>query len=224
MDKETTQRIKVAEAAANKYIENQRFTISSLSKELKMKPETIYSLFPNRSSILRYYYTSRVLICRDQNQSIDGYDNFSLSEKLSNFFLTLIDLFGDKREFVLATYKEFVVCSVTRNKFEPEFKDEIRNIFLSDDKIATSSRIFFNSILWHAIYLQFHVLIKFWKEDESRNYENTMALIDKWSTFTEELFYNKVLDKGFDFGKFLFYRSPLGKCAMERGSEQRPSV
>jgi AcrR family transcriptional regulator len=224
MDKETSQKIKVAEAAADRYIENQRFTIQSLAKELKMKPETIYSLFPNRSSILRYYYTSRILICRDMNQSIDGYDEFSLSEKLSNFFLTLIDLFGDKREFVLTTYREFVVCSVTRNKFEAEFKDEIRNIFLTDDKIAASSRIFLNSFLWHAIYLQFHALMKFWKEDESRNYENSMALIDKWSSLTQEAFYSKVLDKSFDLGKFLFYQSSFSQCAMNTNNERREAV
>jgi AcrR family transcriptional regulator len=224
MDKETSQRIKIAEAAAARYPENRRFTIQALAADLKMKPETIYSLFPNRSSILRYFYTSRMVLYREQISGIEGYETFTLSEKLSNLFLTLLDLFGDHREFVLLTYKEFVACSLRKTGFEEELKKELELIFSADTRISSSSKPFLNRFAWHSVWLQFHGLIAFWNQDESRNTENSMALVDKWSSLCEEVFYSKVLDKGFDLARFLFYNSPFSRCMMDTGREESTAV
>lgn len=174
-----------------------------------MKSAEIFELFPNRKSILLYFYESRLLICQEQTKSIDAYPDFSLSEKLSNLFLTLLDEFLENREFVLKTYKKFIVKSPFNTAFEKEFKQEIKTIFEEDHQISASASIFINSLLYKTIFCHFHALILFWSNDESKKYEQSLALVDKWCSLIEELFYNKILDKGFDFGKFLFYNSPF---------------
>lgn len=209
MNKQTNKKIKISEAAARRYIENRRFTIQSLAEELEMKPVDIFELFPNRKSILLFFYESRILIYKEQTKSIDDYRNFSLSEKLSNLFLTLLDQFLEYREFVLKTYKKFVAQSPLTTSFETEFKNELKTIFQSDHNLSGSASFFVNRFLYKTIYYHFHALILFWSNDESKKYEQSFALVDKWCSLIEELFYNKILDKGFDFGKFLFYNSPF---------------
>lgn len=209
MDTQTKKKTKIAETAAKRYIENPRFTIQSLADELEMKSAEIFELFPNRKSILLFFYESRILAYREQTKSIEGYSDFSLNEKLSNFFLTLLDQFMEYREFILNSYNKFISKNPSCTSFEREFKDELKIIFQSDQNISGSSRFFVNSLLYKTIYYHFHALILFWSKDESEKYEQSFALIDKWCSLIEELFYSKIVDKGFDFGKFLFYNSPF---------------
>lgn len=209
MDKQTKKKIKISETAARRYTENNRFTIQSLAKELDMKSSEIFELFPNRKSILLYYYESRLLIYKNQTKSIDGYSDFTLSEKLSNLFLSLLDEFLEFREFVLETYQKFVVQSTFDTVFKKEFKNELKMIFNSDKQISASASFLVNRLLYSAIYYHFHALILFWSKDDSEKYEQSFALVDKWCSLIEELFYSKIVDKGFDFGKFLLYNSPF---------------
>lgn len=209
MNKQTNKKIKISETATRRYIENRRFTIQSLAEELEMKPVEIFELFPNRKSILLFFYESRLLIYKEQTKSIDNYSDFSLAEKLSNFFLTLLDQFLEHREFVLETYHSFISKKPRRTAFEKEFKNEIQTIFKSDRKLSGSASFFVNSLLYKTIYCHFNALMLFWANDGSDKYEQSFALVDKWCSLIEELFYNKILDKGFDFGKFLFYNSPF---------------
>lgn len=212
MDKETRLKINIAEAATERYLANPRFTIQSLADSLNMSPKDIFDLFPNRRAILDYYYESRLTLYKDSQNEIDGYDEFSLSEKLNHLFLTILDSFETQREFVLSTYKDLVVWDRRKNSFRKLFKEELKTIFRNDPNIARSSTFIQNELLWKTILLQFHGLIRFWVSDSSRMRENSMALADKWSALIEEIFYSKVIDKGFDLGKFLWMHSPLKQC------------
>ena len=212
MEKETRLKIKISEAATERYLSNPRFTIQSLAKSLDMDAKDIFDLFPNRSSIIDYFYESRLLLYKESLERLEEYDEYSLSEKLNHLFLTLLDSFEEHREFTLTTYKEMVAWDKRRNAFRRFFKEELREIFNRDPKVARSSYIIQNELLWKSILLQFHGLIAFWANDSSRMRENSMALADKWSSFIEEIFYTKIIDKGFDLGKFLWMNSSLSKC------------
>ena len=209
MDKLTNKKIKISETATRKYIENNRFTIQSLAEEMDLKQKEIFELFPNRKAILLFFYESRILLCNEQSKSIENYSDFSLDEKLSNLFLTLLDEFMEHREFVLETYSKFVSKKPLKSDFEKKFKNELKTIFESDKRLSGSAAFFANRFLYGTIYCHFQLLILFWSNDESEKYEQSFALVDKWCSLIQELFYNKILDKGFDFGKFLFYNSPF---------------
>jgi len=202
-------KLKISEKATGRYVENNRFTIRSLAEEMNMDSSEIYELFPNRKSILLYFYESRLLLYNKQKESIDGYENFSLHEKLSNLFLTLLDQFMEYREFVTSSYYKLICKSAAPTNFEKKFKLELKSIFESDQNLSTVSRIILNQFFYKSIYIHFHGLIYFWANDDSETYEQSYALVDKWCSLIEEIFYNKILDKGFDFGRFLFYNSPF---------------
>ncbi|WP_141691577.1 hypothetical protein [Rhodohalobacter halophilus] len=209
---ETRLKINISEAATEHFLINPRFTIQSLAGSLNMSAEDIFDLFPNRRAILEYYYESRLYLYQDSITEIDGYDQYTLSEKLSHLFLTLLDSFEEQREFVLTTYKEWVVWNKRKSAFIEIFLDELKTIFTNDPKTSRYSAIIQNRLLWKSILLQFHGLIAFWANDSSRMRENSMALADKWTSFIEEIFYTHIIDKGFDLGKFLWMNASLNKC------------
>ncbi len=211
MDKELTLKIRISEAGAERYVENPRFTIQSLAKKLKIDSKDIFELFPNRSEILNYYYDSRILVYKEQIQMIDNYSDYSLSEKLSLLILTLFDLFHEHREYVLMTYKKKVLCSMSMHSFESQFKNEIKQIFHSDRNLSSGSSLLINRAFYYSLFQTFNGFFYFWSRDTSNNYENSTALIDKWASFVQEVFYTRIADKGLDLGKFLFYHSPLSQ-------------
>ena len=211
MDKQTELKITIAELAASKYIINPRFTIQSIANELNLSPKDVFELFPNRSSILRYYYESRFIVYRNQTESIDNYSDFTLSEKLSNLFLNILDQFSENREFVLKTYPTGFCANNFKGSFDDDLKQEIREIFRADSRISGTAGFLKKPLLYSALVKHFDGFVLFWKNDESSMNQQTMALIDKWSSFVQELFYSKIGDQAFDLGKFLLYVSPLKK-------------
>lgn len=211
MDKELTLKIKISEAAAERFVENPRFTIQSLAKTLEIESKEIFELFPNRSEILKFFYESRILLFKEQTHQIENYSDYTLSEKLSLLNLTLLDLFQDHRKYVLMTYKEKVICSMPRHPFESQFKDEVKLIFNSDSNLCSGSSLLINSVFYYSLFQSFNGFLYFWSRDTSNNSENSTALIDKWASFVQEVFYTKIADKGLDLGKFLFYQSPFSQ-------------
>lgn len=199
---------KVAECGARRYVENRRFTNRSLAAKLNIDETEISKHFSSRSSILRYFYESRILIHQEQTNQIDDYATFSLGEKLSNLFLTLFDLFDEHREFVQLTYDELAIIHPD-SCFKKLFLKEIEQIFSSDTRIADSSGFFVNQRTYLFMFYSFNTILKSCFSDDTKNLEHCMALTDKLCSFIEELFYTQVLDKGFDLGKFLIYNSPI---------------
>lgn len=219
MNKEIKKRIKIADAAATCYLKNPCFTIQSLADTLNMDPSEIFDLFPNRSSILRYFYTSRFVLIEELTSEIPDYSSFSVSEKLSHLFLSLVEQFGEHREFVLKTYPAMILRNFSPSGFEKEFRKAIQSILQSDPKISSVYRIIPNAILHRLFTVPLTGIIYFWMNDKSREYEDTLALVDKWASFTEELLYSHLADKGLDLARFLFYKSPFNRCMTHKHQE-----
>lgn len=199
---------KISECGARRFVKNRRFTYRSLAEELNIDEKEIKKHFSSRSSILRYFYESRILLYQEQINQIDDYATFSLGEKLSNLFLTLFDMFNKYQEFIQLTYKELAIRH-PESSFKKLFTEEIEQIFSSDERIAASSKLFINQKFYSMMFHTFNAILKYCHSDEIENLEQCMALTDKFCSFIEELFYTQVLDKGFDLGKYLIYNSPL---------------
>lgn len=208
---------KISEAAAKRAAVNTYFSIASLATKAGVKETEIQELFKTRNEILEFYYESRISIYKEQREKIDDYSEFSLSEKLSNLFLTLIELLSEDKIFVEKTYSQLIAKKIyCESCFRREMISEIDQIFSDDKQISTASKPFLNKYSYNLIYAQFHGLIWFWLSDKSPHQENTLALIDKWSALIEEICYSKITEKGFDLLKFLAYNSPLKNLSSQR--------
>lgn len=198
---ELNNKIELTEAAIDLYIED-KFTIPNLTKETGKTASEIYTLFPNKNSILKFYYPSLVIRYRAMISEIDDFDSYSISEKLSNFMFTLFDMMDERREFVEDTFEKYEWKCISKSEFQNEIKSLLEDFFTSDGNIATSAGFFIGDWFYASLKTQFLFLIKFWLEDNSDGRERTFALTDKITGFIEELVYSRIVDKGFDLTKY----------------------
>lgn len=194
-------KIELTEAAIDLYIED-KFTISNLTSKTGKTASEIYSLFPNKNAILKFYYPSLIVRYQAMISEIDDFDSYSISEKLSNFAFTLFDMMDERREFVEDTFEKYVWTCSSKSEFQKLIKSLFKDFFTSDGKIATSAGFFMGDLFYSSLKTQFLFLIKFWLDDNSEGRERTFALTDKITGFIEELVYSKIVDKGFDLAKY----------------------
>lgn len=198
---ELNNKIELTEAAIDLYIED-KFTIPNLTRETGKTASEIYTLFPNKNSILKFYYPALVIRYRAMISEIDGFDSYSISEKLSNFMFTLFDMMDERREFVKDTFEKYGWKCTSKSEFHHKIRSLFKEFFTTDGNIATSAGFFIGDWFYASLKTQFLFLIKFWLEDDSDGLERTFALTDKITGFIEELVYSKLADKGFDLAKY----------------------
>lgn len=194
-------KIEISEAAIDLYIED-NFSIPNLTKKTGKSASEIYTLFPNKKSILEFNYPALVIRYQAMISEIGDFDSYSISEKLSNFAFTLFDMMDERREFVEDTFVKFEWSCTSKSDFQTEIKALFKDFFTSDGNIATSAGFFIGDWFYASLKTQYLFLIKFWLEDDSDGYERTFALTDKITGFIEELVYSKIADKGFDLAKY----------------------
>jgi len=198
---ELTTKIELTEAAVELQLKGQ-FTIPNLTEKTDKSASEIYALFPNKKSILKFYYPSLVIRYRAMVGEIDDFDSYSISEKLSNFMFTLFDMMKEKRLFVMETFYKYEWKCSSNSEFQKEIKELFKDFFTTDGNIATSAGVFMGDLFYASLTSNYLYLIKFWLEDDSEDQERTFALIDKITGFIEELVYSKIVDKGFDLAKY----------------------
>ena len=183
--------------------------MTALAEEAELEPKEIYDFFSNRRDVLNFFYEGLILEYQESIQAIDKYQEYTLSEKLSNLALTLIDLMDSYKEFVRKTYRELVMCSKRKSPFDKHFRHQLKTIYESDSNQSRLSAAFNRDLLYKAGTFNFHLLIQFWLKDNSVANQKTMELVDKWTAFVEEVHYSSILDRGFDVAKFIIYNSPF---------------
>lgn len=194
-------KIELTEAAIDLYIED-KFSIPNLTDKTGKTASEIYALFPNKKSILQFYYPSLVIRYRAMIGEIEDFDSYTIAEKLSNFCYTLFDMMDDRRVFVEDTFEKYEWKCTSNTEFRNEIKDLFTDFFTTDGRIATSAGFFIGDLFYSSLRTQYLFLVKFWLEDESEDKERTFALVDKLTGFIEELVYSKIVDKGFDLAKY----------------------
>lgn len=201
-------KIELNELAIDLYLKDQ-FTIPNLIDASGKNSSEIYSLFPNKKAILQFYYPALILKYKAMVSEIEDFETYSISEKLSNFMYTLLDMMDERRDFVEDTFNKYEWnCRGTTN-FQEQTKSLFKDFFTSDGNIATSAGLLIGDLFYSALKVQFLYLIKYWLQDESEGNSRTYALIDKITGLIEELVYSKIVDKGFDLLKYLLNTSGL---------------
>jgi len=192
-----------AESAAQYYLTCNIFTLKGLAEYLEEDVQEIYQHFAEADDLLKFYYELQVLKYRHMVLEIDDFEKLSLAEKLSNFAYTMFDLFSEDREFVTATFEDYILNSYYKTNFQEEVEDLFKEYIEADPRVSTSSQFITWPLFYGFLANEYLHLIHFWMDDSSPNYEKTMAFTDKLTSFLEEMMYSKILDKGFDLGRFL---------------------
>lgn len=209
MEKDIKKKSKIAEKAAELYTDNPDFSLKFLAESLNMKPSDLYKLFPNKKKVLQFYYTAQFYKYLEITSGIENFQNYTLAEKMSNLAYTLTDLLLEQREFAGQTFNKLICRYLDKTEFETKLEEEIRTYFMNDSGISTSASFILQPWFFNLIGKHYLWLVNYWLADESKGFENTMALTDKWTSFVQEMLYSSILDKGFDLAKFTFMQSGI---------------
>jgi len=195
----------ISRAAAGLFIrKNEKFTIKNIAKEAGVKIVEVYQLYDDKDEILIFFYDSVVPLYKMMISEIDDFDSFTAGEKLSNFTFTLFDLLNEQRDFVDHTYSRYVLVGYRKSTLKKDVTKLFKEFINRDERISTLNRNLFDGWFYGMIAGKYLALILLWLRDESDSQEKTMALVDKLSSFLDELLYSNVLDKGFDLVQYLY--------------------
>lgn len=194
----------IADIATDLYMQGDgQFYIKNIAKKIDITPAEVFNYFPNKKSILEFYYASLVIRYEMMIDEIDNFESYTLSEKLSNFAFTNFDMLREKEAFVEATLSDYILNSFTKTDFEKELERLIKQFLENDEHISVSSTLVLNFYSYTFLRRQYLELLRFWINDTSEDKELSMELTDKATAVLQELMYNPVLDKSFDLLKFM---------------------
>lgn len=197
-------KFQIAHAATELYVEGEgEFLIKDVAKEVDIDPAEVFNYFPNKQSILQFYYASLVVRYEMMLDEINDFESYTLSEKFSNFAFATFDLMKERQAFVEATFEKLILQSFTKTAFEKELERLIAQFLENDSRLSIGSSVVLNEYFYSFLRRQYLELVRFWLNDTSEDRELTMELTDKLTSFLQELMYNAILDKGFDLAKFI---------------------
>jgi AcrR family transcriptional regulator len=143
-------------------------------------------------------------------QSGEEYAGFSTRERILTFYYTLIEVLKKNRSYVAFSSKGWMkpgsglpAKKAVERKLEPFFEQLIDNGFQSGE-LAERPKI--SDFYTNALKVQFWFILDFWLKDQSREFEDTDAAIEKAINLGFGLMSENTLDKAFDFVKFLWGR------------------
>ncbi|MEX0779088.1 MAG: hypothetical protein WD491_00040 [Balneolales bacterium] len=201
---ELQKRQRIIDSALDLYVNDPaKFTLKGIARKARLKEAEIFSFFPNKTAILKGFYSGVVPGYKEMIKEIEGFEQYDLSEKLSNFVFSSLDLLQEQRDFVEKTFDDFIARSPQKSEFQQHVEQLIEEFVSEDRSIAGSNQYLLNSFTYNILSNEYLKLIKFWIKDESAGSEKTMVLTDKLTAFLNEVLYSAVLDKGFDLGRFL---------------------
>lgn len=204
-------KIEITWKAIELYEKKGKVSIPDLVDATELSASEIYSYFPNKKSILSFYYPALVYQYWAMIKEIDGFEDYSLSEKFSNFIYTLFDMMSEYPTFVGDTFSKHVLQKGSRSEFHKETTALFKDFLTSDGNIAVSAGLIMKDYFYSIASSQYLLLVRFWLKDESEEKERTLALTDKLTSLLQEAVYNKTLDIGFDLVKYLFGSIGVGK-------------
>ncbi len=204
-------KIEITWKAVELFEKKGKVSIPDLVDATGMTATEIYSYFPNKKAILSFYYQALVYQYWAMIEEIDGFEDYSLSEKFSNFIYTIFDMMSENQVFVTETFDTYVFHKGSGSEFHKEVTSLFKDFLTSDAEIAVSAGFFMKDYFYSLLTSQYLFLINFWKKDDSEGKERTLALSDKLTSLLEEAVYNKTLDKTFDLAKYVFGSIGIGK-------------
>jgi len=179
-----------------------RLDLTDLSQITRTPLNEIRSHFQSTDEWIDACYCHMVDQYRIMTDAIPDFEDYTVGEKLLNFFLTSMDMMRDQEPFVRSTYHPFILDRFTSTRFEHSVARLFRQFTESDNRIAFSHQLLLVSPVytwWSREYLH---MIGYWLTHPDSEPE-VMALAEKTVSLLNEMLYNGVIDNTLDLGKYL---------------------
>jgi AcrR family transcriptional regulator len=178
------------------------------AQELKISEDDFYTEFSSFDALNKDIWNDFLQTTIQSLHDSKEYQDYSVREKLLSFYFTMMEVLKKNRSYVLFHYQNF-----DRKELIPSFLKKARTTYL--DYINTlveeglqsgefKKRPYLSGKYAEALWLQFLFVLRFWVKDDSKNFEQTDALIEKTVKLTFELLGESPLDSFIDLAKFLY--------------------
>lgn len=183
-------------------------SVYKFAKNNNFKEQDFYQFYGSikalRQDIWTQFYLNASQLL-DNNEEVDAY---SSREKMLTFFYTLFEIFTANRSYILYVLEEHNDQLKNLEQLK-ELRKHIKDFaseLIEDDNDEKQNKILQKNTKLYSegAWIQFLFLLKFWKDDNSANFEKTDVAIEKSVNTIFDVFDNTPLDKVFDFGKFIY--------------------
>lgn len=205
-------KFEIMQAAVSLFEKNNgRLTIHDISKETDYSSAQIFEYFNTIDEIKLFYYSALVLQYEAMIDEIDDFDNYTLSEKLSNFIYASFDMMSENLSFVEATFKPLILCNPQKSDYQKQVENLIVHFIKNDNLVSGSSSYLLNDTCLKLLQYKYIRLISLWLNDESDGKETTMELTDKLTGLLQEVLYTSITDRTIDLLKFWYANNSCSK-------------
>ena len=199
-----TSKIELSLLGAELYQKKGRLSMRDLINTSEMSAAQIYELFPTKDAVLAYAYPAMVFRYWAMIDEIEDFHRLVISEKLGNFIYTMLEMFSDHEYFVKKTFTRLVACNGVKSDFADEVSTVYKDFLTRDGNLSVTAGLVTRPLFYRWMTSQFIALVEFWIRDTSTSKERTIGLIDRACSLFEDVLYSELIDKSFDFGKYLY--------------------
>lgn len=183
-------------------------SIYSFSKENNFEESNFYENFSSFESLEKSIFAIFAKETIHLLHKTDAYKDYSSKDKLLSFYFTFFELLTANRSYVLLQFKDinsdFSKMKVL-SSLHTEFKNFVNTISLEkiDFKNENINKIQDKTIA-EGYWIQLLMVLKFWIDDESTNFEKTDVFIEKSIKASFDIQQIAPLKSVIDLAKFLW--------------------
>jgi AcrR family transcriptional regulator len=181
--------------------------VPTVCAEAGLHEVTFYVHFDTPAELYPAFYDLVVDQYRLLSAATEGYEDFTVEERLASFYYILLDALAEQRDFVRETFDTSVRTDST---FRSEVQAELRTL-LTDERIPEPNRLVTGTWPVQAVLTEVTIgVIRHWLHDDSPDQAATTALVDKLVAFVAELVGFRGVSRGLDLAWYVVQNDALG--------------
>ncbi len=183
-------------------------TVYAFATDLGMSEDEFYNHYSSFNSLESDIWTGFMSDTLNTLKKDESFESFGSREKLLAFFYTHLEILRRKRSYVMLRAGELKKSPKTPfwiKKYKEHYNDFVSDL-ISDgiESKEIKERPYLTEQYSKAFWLQLMFVLDFWINDNSEQFENTDAAIEKAVDLSFKLLGESTLDSALDLAKFIW--------------------
>lgn len=179
-------------------------SVMELCESLKISEKEFYTSFPSLVAVEKAYWGEKVEEVLESIKAGEEFESFSAKQRIQTFLFAFLEKSLEFRSLMFLRFS----CGPLKKTRELELFEEHFVKFAADvikhgeESGEVANRGKFTTLYPQGLYLVFRSVIDYNLKDESDQFEQTDAYVEKSSNLAFELIRTQAIDSAFDLAKF----------------------
>lgn len=182
-------------------------SIYRFTKFIKIKEEEFYIHFASFETLEGEFFTNLFNATIKNLQKDEEYNQFDERNKLLLFYYSFFENFKLNRSAIKAMFKDPFICRENERKLRAlkgQFENFMETFNINMNIVNQAEFKKYESIgIRKATWVHFILIINFWLDDDSKDFEYTDIFIEKSLNTGLDFMESNIFNQFFDLGKFL---------------------